>query len=345
MTLGFSEAGFEPIFAVDNDEWSVRTYNINSLGGHAVCLPIESVGTFPLAEILIGGPPCQGFSPLGRNDPADPLNTLWMEFLRAVRGVKPLVFVMENVPQLLKSREFAAFKQALPNEYRVSARVLNAADHGVPQTRRRAIVIGSRICDPSTLFPEEEFQEQGSLFCVNPWRTVRWAFTDIPLLPKDDGSARWDPFEPKAGVRLHVGRQPTPISLRRYRAIPEGGNRFDLQRALPDLTPPCWLRKDRGGTDLFGRLWWDRPSVTIRTEFFKPEKGRYLHPSEDRPITIQEAAVIQSFPDDYLFLGSKTSVARQIGNAVPPRMAHKLAVKIATALGTINSEVSAAGVR
>ena len=102
-------------------------------------------------------------------------------------------------------------------------------------------------------------------------------------------------------------------------------NRFDLLRLAPELTPECWVRKKSGSTDLFGRLWWDKPSVTIRTEFFKPEKGRYLHPQQDRPITHREAARLQSFPDTFRFVGSKTSVARQIGNAVPPLLAEAVA--------------------
>jgi len=125
---------------------------------------------------------------------------------------------------------------------------------------------------------------------------------------------------------LHFGRNPTAKSLARYRAIPEEGmNRFDLQARAPELTPGCWIRKRTGGTDLFGRLWWDRPAFTIRTEFFKPEKGRYLHPEQHRPITHREAARLQSFPDDFLFLGTKIEIARQIGNAVPPLLASAVA--------------------
>jgi DNA (cytosine-5)-methyltransferase 1 len=124
---------------------------------------------------------------------------------------------------------------------------------------------------------------------------------------------------------LHFGRMPTKESLARYRCIPEGGNRFDLQKKRPDLTPACWVRKKSGGTDLFGRLWWDRPAFTIRTEFFKPEKGRYLHPRQNRPITQREAARLQSFPDRFKFLGTKIEVAKQIGNAVPPLLAKKVA--------------------
>ena len=116
------------------------------------------------------------------------------------------------------------------------------------------------------------------------------------------------------------------MSMMRYRAIPkEGMNRIDLQKAAPEITPDCWINKKSGGTDLFGRLWWDRPAVTMRTEFFKPEKGRYLHPEQHRPITHREAARFQSFPDDFIFSGSKIEIAKQIGNAVPPLLAARIA--------------------
>ena len=133
---------------------------------------------------------------------------------------------------------------------------------------------------------------------------MRDAIGDLPLQP--------------TGSNWHIGRNPLPSSIERYRAVPEGGNRFDLQRNRPDLTPQCWLNKPTGTTDVFGRLWWDRPALTIRTEFFKPEKGRYLHPQADRPITHREAARLMTFPDWFEFEGTKTEVARQIGNAVPP---------------------------
>ena len=152
------------------------------------------------------------------------------------------------------------------------------------------------------------------------WLTVRDAIGD---LPEPDGVAP----DANAGgpLDIHFGRTPTQKSLLRYRTVPEGGNRFDLMRDAPEITPRCWLEKPSGSTDLFGRLWWDRPAVTIRTEFFKPEKGRYLHPVSDRPITHREAARLQSFSDDFEFLGSKTEIAKQIGNAVPPKLAARVA--------------------
>jgi DNA (cytosine-5)-methyltransferase 1 len=124
---------------------------------------------------------------------------------------------------------------------------------------------------------------------------------------------------------LHWGRNPKPSSIERYKAVPPGGNRFDLARNRPDLLPACWANKPTGTTDVFGRLWWDRPSFTIRTEFFKPEKGRFLHPEAHRPITHREAARLQTFDDDFIFEGSRIEIARQIGNAVPPKLAAAIA--------------------
>lgn len=163
-----------------------------------------------------------------------------------------------------------------------------------------------------------------------PWLTVRDAIGD---LPDPSGTAIRDCPSP---LNLHFGRTPTEISLARYRSVPPGGNRFDLQRNAPEITPPCWIRKTSGGTDLFGRLWWDRPSVTIRTEFYKPEKGRYLHPEKHRPITHREAARLMGFPDDFPFIGSKIEIARQIGNAVPPPLAGAIAKVV---LNVLSNEV------
>ena len=165
------------------------------------------------------------------------------------------------------------------------------------------------------------------------WLTVRDVIGDLPIPVGTE--IRND----EAPLNLHFGRNPTNISLERYQAVPPGGNRFDLLQNRPDITPQCWIKKKQGGTDLFGRLWWDRPSVTIRTEFFKPEKGRYLHPEQHRPITHREAARIQSFPDDFIFFGSKTEIAKQIGNAVPVKLAAAIAKRAIDILdGTLSAD-------
>ena len=139
------------------------------------------------------------------------------------------------------------------------------------------------------------------------------------------------------GVNWHNARNPRPESVRRYKAVPrDGGNRFQMQRnldhaGLGHLVPACWRNKPTGTTDVFGRLWWDRPAYTLRTEFYKPEKGRYLHPSAHRPITVREAARCMSFDDDFVLPvdQSMTSIARQVGNAVPPLLARRIAEVVA----------------
>jgi DNA (cytosine-5)-methyltransferase 1 len=312
MTLGFASAGLEPTLAVEIDPWAARTYKSN-FGAHVIDQPIEHVDGFPSADVIIGGPPCQGFSPLGRDRDdlsRSELNQLWKHFLRAVQQVRPSVFVIENVPQFLKSDQFAAFLRASKRRlkgYEIDWRVLNAAEFGVPQRRQRGFVIGSRVGTP--VWPEPTHGPES--LALLPLVTVRDAMGDLPPKPTD--------------VDLHWGRNPRPQSIERYRAVPEGGNRFDLAKNRPDLLPACWRNKKSGTTDVFGRLWWDRPALTIRTEFYKPEKGRFLHPQQNRPITHREAARLQTFPDTFVFEGSKIEVARQIGNAVPPRLARVLA--------------------
>jgi len=310
FALGFVQAGFIPVLAVEFDKSAVATYEAN-FGKHCYGRDIGTLDEFPKARVIIGGPPCQGFSNLGAHIADDPRNQLWRHFIRAVKQVRPRVFVMENVPPLLSSEEGRhVMAQARALGYQVEGRVLNAADFGAPQQRKRAIIIGSRV--GAVVFPEQTHTDPRkrdlcSLHLSN-WVSVRQAISDLPPIPTD--------------YSLHIGRNPTPKSLERYRHIPPGGNRWNLPQ---ELMPECWKRKTEGGTDLFGRLLWDAPSVTIRTEFFKPEKGRYLHPEEDRPITHREAARLQCFPDEFVFVGSKTEIAKQIGNAVPVKFAYAIA--------------------
>lgn len=321
MTLGFQNTGrFRSVFAVEWDKDAAETYRRN-FGDHIACCPIENVGTFPAADVVIGGPPCQGFSPLNMLGVGLERRSLWRQYLRALDDAKPSMFVMENVPELLKSAEFLSFAdEARKRGFIVEGRILNAADYGVPQRRRRAIVIGSRLGPPK--WPEpDHFPPGNALEGFKRWTTFRDAVAGLPLVPD--------------GKRWHRPRNPKPMSLERYETIPnEGEGRFQLAERRPDITPACWLRKKTGSTDVFGRLWWDRPAFTIRTEFYKPEKGRYLHPSEHRPITVREAARCMSFPDDFELPEdqSMTSVAKQVGNAVPPLLAARIAEMVAVEL-------------
>jgi len=323
LTLGFVRAGFRPIYAVESHPAFAQTYAAN-FGAHVDTRAIEEAvqdGTLlrKRAEVVVGGPPCQGFSNLTGNRRNDPRRALWRYFMDVVKSSRCKVFLLENVPNLLRSDEGEAISEAARDMgFDVSGKVLLASNFGVPQNRKRAFIVGSRI-GPIDL-PEGNGESQ----------TVREAFRGLPAKPNVLHLDRNGPIPTK---RLHIGRRPTALSLKRYALIPPGGNRFDLQRLAPELTPRCWIRKTSGGTDLFGRLEWDGPArCTIRTEFYKPEKGRYLHPSENRPITHWEAARLQTFPDDFLWCGTKIQIAIQIGNAVPPKLAEALALHLAAHL-------------
>lgn len=330
LSLGFrlADKAFEPVFAVELDDAAARTFKQN-FDCPVQSGPIEDIEdeAFPEAEVIIGGPPCQGFSPLGRDrDDVSrvQLNELWQQYFRAVKRVRPVAFVIENVPEFQRSAQFAKLLRLMETdsclkEYGYGYGVLNAADYGVPQRRRRGIFVAVRGV-PDVPWPPPQTHGPDSPENV-PYATLRDAIADLPMHPDRTEIE----FDDEGTQYLHFRRTPKPISLERYRAIPEGGNRFDLARNRPDLLPNCWKNKPTGTTDVMGRLWWDKPSFTIRTEFYKPEKGRYLHPSADRPITHREAARLQSFPDSFIFEGSKIQVGRQIGNAVPPLLGKAIA--------------------
>lgn len=328
LTLGMKWAGFEPIFAVEREVDFAKTYAAN-FGDHCVTQDIEKLVATSFsgltADLVVGGPPCQGFSNLTGNKADDPRRALWKSYLDVVELTDAKVFICENVPNLITSDEGQAFiRRARSMGFHItddSVGILLSSDFGVPQNRRRGIIIGSKL---------------GPISLPNPPGvrvSVREAFRDglhesdeaIPLEPLHSDLHR----SPAAGSDLHIARNPTDLSKKRYRLVPPGGNRFDLQRAAPELTPGCWIRKTSGGTDLFGRLEYDKPAhCTIRTEFYKPEKGRYLHPEAHRPITHWEAARLQSFPDSFKWHGTKIRIAIQIGNAVPPLLARALGEQV-----------------
>ena len=349
MTEGFrmSGLGFKPVAAVEWELAAAATYAANFGAEHAHWIDIADFVDVPKADVVIGGPPCQGFSNLGSRDANDPRNKLWKEYMRVVLAANPQVFVVENVDRFSKSTEFAMLMTELATGKLKKWKhhkwqVLNAADYGVPQRRQRTILIASRVGPVELPTPNHSKDASTGL---RAWAGVRTAIDGLPAHPgtTDLPSTRVTFFgETVPGTfkmsEIHFGRNPNAVSLERYDCIPPGGGRFDL----PDhLLPRCWAEKPTGTTDVMGRMRWDSPSLTIRTEFFKPEKGAYLHPQWDasdpkrrvnRVITHQEAALIQTFPTDFVWCGGKTEIARQIGNAVPPRLAEAIAKTVALRL-------------
>ena len=344
MTVGFHNEGFRPILAVEWDRAAASTYAANFGKEHTHCRDIETFedDEIPPADVIIGGPPCQGFSNLGSKSVDDPRNKLWKQYLRFVTIARPQVFVIENVERFSRTSEFQLLleeaEHGILKDYDLTHKVLLAADYGVPQRRPRTIVIGSRVGEIPLPEPTHAKVPTAKR---KPWRTVRdaigwvdWYPTTTELPEKHTTYFEQSIRGEFRGTEIHFGRQPTPMSLERYDHVPPGGGRFDL----PDhLLSRCWREKKTGTTDVMGRMRWDAPSLTIRTEFFKPEKGQYLHPQwePDRPdrrvnrvITHYEASLLQDFPKDYQWCGSKTEIAKQIGNAVPSGLAAAIAKQL-----------------
>jgi DNA (cytosine-5)-methyltransferase 1 len=321
MTEGFHAAGgFRTIRAVESDPAAAASYAA-TFGDIVDVIPIGEwlrQGDVPSADIVIGGPPCQGFSTLGKQDVEDVRNALWHDYAKTIVLAAPKYFVLENVGAFIGSPQFEAFRAATESggllaNYSFQSDILNAANYGAAQARRRTILIGHHrdLAAPGLPMPTHEGNHR-DLKDALKWVRRTVVKTDLPdrqvLI-----AGRWmsGTFSTR---ELHVGRTYSPLSMARIRSIPEGGNRFDIPGRL---LPTCWRNHTTGSADVMGRLHWDRPSVTIRTEFFKPEKGRYLHPTENRALTHYEAARIQGFPETHRWVGSKTSIGRQIGNAVP----------------------------
>lgn len=348
MTAGFKPQGFDPVLSVELNLAAAATYAANFGERHTFWGDIDEAlkGDIPEADVVIGGPPCQGFSNLGSRDVNDPRNKLWKRYLQVVERANPKVFVIENVERFKSSAEYQLLldeaENGLLSDYELSPGVLLAADYGVAQRRPRTIIIGSRVGKIELPSATHAKVPTGRL---KPWSTVRERISGLPLQPMTTSlpESQTTFFGRRVAGQfkspdLHFGRNPREMSLLRYDCIPPGGGRFDL----PDeLLPDCWRNKATGTTDVMGRMRWDAPSLTIRTEFFKPEKGQYLHPQWDpdnprrranRVITHYEAALLQDFPETFVWCGSKIEIAKQIGNAVPVGLASAVAKQIKKAL-------------
>lgn len=334
LTQGFVSMGhYLPVGAVEMDPDAAASYAAN-FGNHVFTGDIAdwlARGALPACDVVVGGPPCQGFSNLGTRWARDPRNFLWSRYVETIERTRPLAFVLENVPDFLQSGQFQGLLAETQGGRRLSAYalehwILDASHYGVAQRRRRAVVIGRLKELPALGRPLPTTVEHP--------QTVADVLRGVPQrVSETDLPRKVGPFETR---ELHLTRRFTELSKARFESIRYGGNRFDI----PDeLLAPCWRQHRSGSGDVMGRLRWEQPSVTIRTEFYKPEKGRYLHPVEHRPITHWEAARIQGFPDDFMWHGSKTAIGRQIGNAVPVMLAASIARHVADALDGVDRQL------
>lgn len=322
FSLGLNEAGGAgDSIAIDLDPDCAETLGRNLPDSRVITSDVRDVDYTGISvDVLVAGPPCQGFSRLNRGRASDERRMLWIEVVRAVETVRPKIVVVENVAGFATSVEGEGLRSALEqHDFATRLEVVNAADFGVPQLRKRSILCastaGMRIPWPT---PTHAPDGDG----LPHHRTVAEAFSLLPTSPNDIAWHR-DVF---GGRETHQER---------VRVVPEGGARKDLPA---DLVLDCW-KETEGFADVMGRLSWHKPASTVRTEFFRPEKGRFLHPSEDRPITPREAARLQSFPDTFEFPDHHgvTSVGRQVGNAMPPRLARAIGTAIRWSIGGMDS--------
>lgn len=330
LSLGLRSSGFTIGAALDNDPIASETYRRN-IGDHIACASIEEVSATDLMKragvlrgectLLTGGPPCQGFSLQRRGSRIDVRNELVLQFVRMVEDIHPRFFLMENVGGLLTKHgkifldEFG--RRAARLGYVIHVELLNAADFGVPQHRRRAFLVGERCESRASMF---RFPARQSGF---RHRTVRDAIGDLPSPPLD-GSCHPN-YE-----NHYRERRLSAINVERIQYVPQGGGRENLP---PHLQLNCHKNNlNHRHLDVYGRLSWAEPSVTLTARFDSFTRGRFAHPVEHRSITIREGARIQTFPDFFTFSGNREDQARQVGNAVPPVLAERLGEALLSAI-------------
>lgn len=326
LSLGLIKAGFGICLAYDMDEKAVETYRKN-IGNHVLLADARRINILKtLAErsispediiLFAGGPPCQGFSVQRRGEGADSRNGLVKIFFEQALSVRPNFILMENVLGIAGPRGKEVLehvKRTCGSDYWVYVARLNAADFGAPQLRKRFFIVAERFGNESPLyaFPKP-------IFAPASYKTVRDVIGDLPS-PPADGSEHFQIPNHRCDVLSEINRK-------RFECVPPSGGRDDIPN---NLRLPCHriTTKKAGHRYVYGRLDWDKPSSVVTARFDSLTRGRFGHPVETRTISLREGARLQTFPDDFIFVGNKVQVARQIGNAVPPVLAEALGKSI-----------------
>jgi len=278
-------------------------------------------------DIIVGGPPCQAYSTVGKRLIDDPRGKLFQEYYRVLKEFDPKLFLFENVKGLLSMQGgelletiVSLFKSL---DYKVQFKVLNAADFGAPQLRERVVMIGSKL-NSKFQYPErthKNSKEKKSLFEENlkPYLTLEEAISDLPFIKTGEESFEYA-MEPRNNFQKYM-RSNASEKLMDHNAPKNNEKLVKIMELLPDGgTPedlPENLRPTSGFKNTYCRLWWERPAPTITRNLSTPSSSRCIHPKAPRPLTTREGARIQCFPDSYQFYGSRSDRNLQIGNAVP----------------------------
>lgn len=355
LSLGFIKSGYEVCKAVEFDVSIANTYKFNHPEIDVIVDDIKNIdhsGVFGCgdADVIIGGPPCQGFSMAGARIRHgfidDPRNYLFKHYFNVVKAVKPKVFVMENVKGMLTMQGGKIFEEIISifsdpdmldgKPYNTYNRIVRSVEFGVPQKRERLIILGTTIpgVDFDLLWEktaEEIRKDIPSFFAAV---TVRDAIGNLGKATHDgkiDNPIPQTDYERYLAcnsptIQNHTQTNHSALAVDRMKRINNGENFTALEEQINSV---------HSGS--YGRLCWDEQAPTITTRFDTPAGGRFIHPAEDRTLTPREAARIQSFPDDFVFYGNKTSVCKQIGNAVPPKVSYFLARLVENILKTEES--------
>lgn len=324
LTTGLRWAGWDVVLGIDVDPAVGRTYVNNNPGTRFLAADLRFIkydeiqavtGSIPSEELLLAGcAPCQPFSKQRRSTSQEWSSdaTLLMEFARLVRALRPKAVLMENVPGLALNRgrvTLGSFIRSLRKSgYNASQGILNACDYGVPQHRRRYVLLA--VKGAPVLLPQVNNTSEMRLS-----NTVRETIGDFPAI--DAGET--DPVVPN-----HCSARLSPMNLARIKATPaDGGSRRDWPE---NLELECHKSNGVGFSDVYGRMWWDRVAPTLTSRCNSLSNGRFGHPDQHRAISLREAAALQSFPNHYEFFGAKNRIAQWIGNAVPVRFAEVLGV-------------------
>lgn len=344
LGTGFERAGFNIISANDIWEPAKKTYVANHPNVNYILKDITQLTSNELftntnykkedIDVIIGGPPCQGFSTLGKRFIDDPRNKLFKEYVRIVNDIRPKFFVMENVSGILSMEKGNVLKNILSSfqeiGYKVEYRLLNAAEYGVPQLRERAIFIGTRL-DIDIEYPEKTHSLDGNTK-LEKVLTLWDAISDLPQSDVQDFETyNSEPTnEYQKNIRNNCTRltnHKPPIhnekAINMMKYIPMGKSVWDVQDSIPKEYIPT-----SGYGNTYARLDANEPGMTITRNFSCISSSRCIHPYLNRGLTAREAARIQSYPDNYKFLGTKTDIQIQIGNSVPPILGEKIAYKI-----------------
>lgn len=332
LDLGFKQADYDLIWANDILKDACDSYRLN-IGDHIINEDITKIDldTIPYADIIIGGPPCQGFSGIGKRDPNDKRSALVFSYIEVVNKVQPKIFLFENVTGI-KSSKAPDGSKVIDNlkvafediGYRINIYTLNAADYGVPQRRRRVFIIGNKIDIDITAPPQTHFENETN---KRKWVTSFEAISDLKS-PTENGNVRYkhspnNPYQElmrKNTVRttLHFIPYSSATDREIIKHVKPGGNYMDV----PDEVSTkriMYFKKTGGRTTTYGRLDPQKPNYTLNTYFDRPNIGCNIHYKEDRMITIREGLRFQSFPDDFQLISkSKRNYYVQVGNAVPP---------------------------